>query len=142
VSIFVHERQNTLFVYVVSAEERASTAADVDAVHDARNGKLANYSGNAWTRKRKEKTTPFGVNSMRSQVLYPAAQECMDNETRQACKDCPTQRFLATAVYAQWYSSTHKEKRTNFGLSFQNAYNHATTSLCRHERTVLLSDRH
>ena len=25
---------------------------------------------------RKEKTTPFGVNSMKSQVLYRAAQEC------------------------------------------------------------------
>jgi hypothetical protein len=27
-------------------------------------------------KKRKEKTTPFGVNSMRSQVLYRAAQDC------------------------------------------------------------------
>jgi len=30
--------------------------------------------------KRKEKTTPFGVNSMRSQVLYRAAQGLKDVE--------------------------------------------------------------
>ena len=54
VSIFVRERQNTLSVYVVSSEECASTAADVDAVHDARKAKLANSSGNAWTRNRKD----------------------------------------------------------------------------------------
>ncbi len=29
-------------------------------------------------RKRKEKTTPFGVILMRSQVLYRAAQACVD----------------------------------------------------------------
>jgi len=29
---------------------------------------------NEWKRKEKEKTTPFGVNLMRSQVLYRAAQ--------------------------------------------------------------------
>jgi len=30
--------------------------------------------GMTWEKKRKEKTTPFGVNLMRSQVLYRAAQ--------------------------------------------------------------------
>jgi hypothetical protein len=29
--------------------------------------------------KEKEKTTPFGINSMRSQVLYQAAQEQQNN---------------------------------------------------------------
>ena len=31
-------------------------------------------------KKRKEKTTPFGVNLMRSQILYPAAQGLKDVE--------------------------------------------------------------
>ena len=36
-------------------------------------------------RKRKEKTTPFGVNLMRSQVLYRAAQENKRNGLMQWC---------------------------------------------------------
>ena len=42
--------------------------------------------------KRKEKTTPFGVNLMRSQVLYRAAQEWWSKYT------CQKQDFMQGAT--------------------------------------------
>jgi hypothetical protein len=49
----------------------ASSSASVSGL--TFNTLIKHRPGN-WTEKRKEKTTPFGVNLMRSQVLYRAAQ--------------------------------------------------------------------
>ena len=105
VSIFVHELQKTLFVYIISAEERASTAADVDAVHDARKAKLANEFGSAWTMRRACKdfltqTLPLVLLNMQTKAreLWPFLSECMTIMQLQVCIDMNIQSLCQSAT--------------------------------------------
>ncbi len=54
-------------------------------------------------RKRKEKTTPFRVNLMRSQVLYRAAQTLMANRIADFC----LLGVHVTAMCLLWHGSKH-----------------------------------
>ncbi len=48
---------------------------DSQQAYTSRNTQVVASLGMGTEKKRKEKTTPFGINLMRSQVLYRAAQE-------------------------------------------------------------------
>ncbi len=62
--------------HAINANTAAATAGDGSDMEDEgqSTGSRMPSGKHAAEKKRKEKTTPFGVNLMRSQVLYRAAQ--------------------------------------------------------------------